>query len=84
MKDEVCILGIAARPYDFQDKDGNTHSGISYKIAIAVYEGGAKDAKSFEIAKIDSRDVEKVRGMVGRRTCGRVLYDRFGRFAGIG
>lgn len=84
MKDEVRVLAVAARPYEFEDKDGNTRSGISYKVAIAVYEGGQDDAKNFEIAKIDPRDVEKVRGMAGRRVAGRVLYDRFGRFAGIG
>lgn len=84
MKNEVKILAVAARPYEFEDKDGNTRSGVSYKVALAVYEGGQDDAKSFEIAKIDARDIEKMRGMVGRRISGRVLYDRFGKFAGIG
>lgn len=83
MNEELCIVSVCRDEYDFTAKDGKHLSGTSHKVCIAYYRGGAEIPFRLEILKTSAQEFEKARAAVGKRCRGAVLFDRFGRFAGI-
>lgn len=84
MNEEICVIAVARDDYDFTAKDGKHLSGTSHKVCIAYYRGGADVPFRLEIIKTTEKEYKQAATAVGKRCRGSVLYDRFGRFAGIG
>lgn len=83
-KEKICVLAVCEQPYDFTDKDGKHHEGISYKAVIAYYPAGKKNPRTVEICKIDPKCLDKILGCRGQYFDGVCLFDKYGRFFGIG
>lgn len=84
MNDEICVVSVSRDNYDFNTTDGKHLSGTAHKVCIAYYHGGAEIPFRLEILKTSAAEFEKARSAVGKRMRGYVLYDKYGRFAGIG
>lgn len=84
MNEELQIVAVCRDEYDFTSKDSKHLSGTSHKVCIAYYRGGAEVPFRLEIIKTTESEYKKAAAAVGKRCRGSVLYDRFGRFAGIG
>ena len=84
-KEKVCILAVVESPYAF-DKDGKHLEGVSYKAVLAYYPAGKKNPRAVEVVKMpnDKETVEKALNARGQYFDGVCMFDRFGRFVGIG
>lgn len=83
MNEEITIVAVVRDSYDF-DKEGKHYTGTSHKVVLAYFHGGTEIPFRCEIVKTTQEAFEKARASVGKRLRGSVLYDRFGKFAGIG
>lgn len=81
--EKIMICMVSASPYDFTDEKGVHREGISYKVFLAHFRGGAKFPHFVEIAKTTKEEAERAHENIGKIFTGCVLYDRFGRFCGI-
>lgn len=84
MNDEICVVSVSRDNYDFNTADGKHLSGTAHKVCIAYYHGGAEIPYRLEILKTSAEEFEKARTAIGKRCRGYVLYDKYGRFAGVG
>lgn len=84
MNDEICIVAVSRDNYDFNTPDGKHLTGTAHRVCVAYYRGGTEIPFRLEILKTSASEFEKARSAVGKRCRGIVLYDKYGRFAGIG
>lgn len=84
-KEKVCILAVCETPYSF-DKDGKHLEGVSYKAVLAYYTEGKTNPRAVEVVKMpnDAETIKKAVDARGKYFSGCCMFDRFGRFVGIG